>query len=190
MVRGFVVLKDFNHKVFISYHPKDEDLVDDFIGRFDVEHEAFIFRSFGTDMGEDIIDSTDTSFVSRRIRELYLQDSTVTVVLIGECTWTSRFVDWEIQSSLSFSDTFEPNGLLGIKLPSCDDYYYPERLNMNLVKTFKSKNDCYARIIDYPQRPDTIIKAVNDAYHARKTRRNLIINPDERLIYDRICHKP
>jgi hypothetical protein len=36
----------------------------------------------------------------RRIRQLYLLDSTVTIVLIGKCTWARKFVDWETQASL------------------------------------------------------------------------------------------
>lgn len=98
-------MSEIKYKVFISYHPKDEAAVDDFIGLFDVQHNVFINRPFGTDMSEDIIESSDTNYVMKRIRELYLRDSTVTVVLIGECTWTSRYVDWEIQASLNDETT-------------------------------------------------------------------------------------
>lgn len=80
--------------------------------------------------------------------------------------------------------------MLGIKLPACDDYYYPERVNKNLIKINESKNDCYARIIDYPQNMDTLTKAIDDAYNARERRQKLIINPIDRLTYDKICHKP
>ncbi len=83
------------HKCFISYHKDDQTAVDEFCDQFE---GSFIRR--GIAMEDDIIDSDDTDYVMRRIRELYLQDSTVTVVLIGRCTWARRFVDWEVQSSL------------------------------------------------------------------------------------------
>ena len=35
-------------------------------------------------MEQDIIDSDNTDYVMSRIRELYLKDSTVTIVLIGK----------------------------------------------------------------------------------------------------------
>ena len=106
------------HKVFISYHHADKDEVDDFIEEYDDKHDVFIARALGIGMADDIIDSTDTSYVMRRIRELYLKDSTVTVVMLGKCTWARRYVDWEIQASLRNTETVNPNGLLAIKLPS------------------------------------------------------------------------
>lgn len=59
-------------------------------------------------MNDDIINSTDTNYVMRRIRELYLKDSTVTIVLMGKYTYTRRYVDWEIQASLRNGETLNP----------------------------------------------------------------------------------
>jgi hypothetical protein len=42
-------------------------------------------------MEQDIIDIDNTDYVMRRIK-----DSTVTIVLIGKCTWARRSIDWEI----------------------------------------------------------------------------------------------
>ncbi len=107
------------HRCFISYHHDlDEDAVDDFVRTFDHERDAFIARGLGQEMSQDIIDSDDTDYVMRRVRELYLEDSTVTLVLMGKCSWARRYVDWELQSSLRSGATVTPNGLLGIILPS------------------------------------------------------------------------
>ena len=57
-----------SHKCFISYHAADKKAVDDFCDKFS---GGFIRR--GVNMEEDIIDSNDTDYVMRRIRELYLQ---------------------------------------------------------------------------------------------------------------------
>ena len=71
-------------KVFISYHQADKDEVNEFIEEFDNNHDVFIARALGAGMSDDIINSTDTTYVMRRIRELYLEYLTVTVVLIGK----------------------------------------------------------------------------------------------------------
>lgn len=174
------------HKVFISYHKDDKDEVEEFIKTFDEEKDVFIARAVGVSMSQDIIDSDNTDYVMRRIRELYLKDSTVTIVLLGKCTWSRRFVDWEIQASLRQGETVKPNGLLGIKLPSYNNNGYPDRLNKNLRQN-DQQEDCYARVINYPTRKDTLANAIEDAFNARTSRNKLIVNPRDRFTYNRTC---
>lgn len=173
------------HKCFISYHHDDQTEVDAFIRTFDTERDVFIARALGIDMADDIIRSQDTDYVMRRIRELYLRDSTVTIVLIGKCTWARRYVDWEIQASLRNGETVTANGLIGVKLPSYRDNWYPNRLNLNLKQ--EGQTECYARVYDYPSRRDTLANAIEDAFQARTTRSRLIVNPRERFINNRSC---
>lgn len=173
------------HKVFISYHHDDQAEVNEFIGTFDEERDVFIARSLGTDMESDIIDSANTDYVMSRIRALYLRDSTVTIVLIGKCTWARKYVDWEIQASLRRGETVTPNGLLGILLPSYKKSGYPNRLNLNLKQ--EGQDDCYARWIDYPTRRDTLANAIDGAFNARTSRAYLINNPRERFSNNRQC---
>lgn len=119
------------HKVFISYHHDDQSEVDRFVMTFDYQRQVLISRALG--MTEDIINSIDTDYIMSRIRQLYLQDSTVTIVMIGKCTWARRYVDWEIQASLRHGETVTPNGLLGLVLPSAgQNPIPPERLKMNI----------------------------------------------------------
>lgn len=180
-------MNDVRHRVFISFHHDDQDEVDDFVETFDHERKIFIARALGIGISQDIIDSTDTDYVMQRIRTLYLKDSTVTIVLIGKCTWARRYVDWEIQASLRHGATVTPNGLLGIKLPSYKKTHgYPQRLNLNL-KQPDTQKDCYARVIDYPLRKDTLARNIDDAFDARWNRADLIVNPRERFINNRQC---
>ena len=179
-------MSEVKRKVFISYHHDDQDEAEEFIETFDQEREVFIARALGVGMEQDIIDSDDTDYVMRRIRELYLKDSTVTIVLIGKCTWARRYVDWEIQASLRHGETVTPNGLLGIKLPSYKKNGYPDRLNKNL-KQDEKQEDCYARVIDYPKRKDTLASGIEDAFQARNSRAYLIVNPRDRFKYNRTC---
>lgn len=176
------------HKCFISYHHADQDEVDEFVTTFDHDRDVFIARGLGLEMEQDIIDGDDTDYVMRRIRELYLRDSTVTIVLMGRCTWARRYVDWEIQASLRHGETVTPNGFLGIKLPSYPKHggQFPQRLSLNL-KQSEDQDECYAWWIDYPGRKDTLANAIEAAFARRKTHADLIVNPRERFAYNRSC---
>ncbi len=174
------------HKVFISYHHADQDAVDTFIRVFDDQRHGFIARGVGIEMDDDIIQSDDTEYVMRRIRDRYMSDSTVTIVLIGRNTWTRRYVDWEIQASLRHGvsrngDVILPNGLIGIKL--AESYKQPERLALNRIKGVN--DDYYARLYNYPTSVSDLRDWVDDAYQARWSRANLIVNPRERYRYNR-----
>ena len=76
------------HKVFLSYSKADKDAFDKFCDTFG---NTFIRRSMV--MEDGLIDSTNTDYVMSEIRKRYLKDSTVTIVLVGKCTWSRRFVD-------------------------------------------------------------------------------------------------
>ncbi len=179
-------MSSVRHKVFISYHHDNQKEVQEFITTFSSERRVFIARALGIGMADDIIDSTNTDYVMRRIRELYLSDSTVTIVLIGKCTWARRYVDWEIQSSLRHGETVTPNGLLGIVLPSVGKKPTPpDRLSKNLKG--KDSDEGYARWHWYPDRKDSLANWIEDAFQARTTRAHLIVNPRDRFKYNKSC---
>jgi len=187
LVDSLLKVKEIRRKAFISYHRDDRKEVDDFVHTFDRERKVFISRVLGVDMEQDIIDSMDTDYVMSRIRQLYLKDSTVTIVLIGNCTWARRYVDWEIQASLRRGEKVTPNGLLGIKLRSYKDgTAYPDRLNKNLLQDDKQA-DCYARVMNYPKSEDILVDWIEDAFQARTSRAHLIVNPRERFKYNKTC---
>lgn len=102
-------------KCFISYHHEDQWYVNKFVDDFDHYADTFIARGLGQSMADEIINSTNTDYVMSQIRVRYLRDSSVTIVLMGPCTWARRYVDWEIQSSLRSGAQTTPNGLLAIK---------------------------------------------------------------------------
>lgn len=180
-------MSEVQHKVFISYHHDDQDEVEEFIETFDHERKVFIARALGVGMEQDIIDSTDTDYVMRRIRESYLKDSTVTIVLIGKCTWARRYIDWEIQASLRHGETVTPNGLLGIVLPSTGkNPIPPDRLKKNLIGA--NSDEGYARWYWYPKQKETLSNWIEDAFQARNSRAHLIVSPrDNRFEYNRTC---
>lgn len=163
-------------KCFISYHHEDLAAANRFISRFGARN--FIKR--GVTLPEDVINSDNTDYVLRRIRERYVQDSTVTIVLIRRCTWARRFVDWEIQASLRRPADGHPNGLIGILLDPRTRPRLPPRFALN-------RDGGYARYHFYPTDTATLASWIEDAYQARTSRRSKIHNPVERYRYNRRC---
>lgn len=176
---------EIRRKCFISYHHVDEVEVKRFIDTFDTLHNLFIHRILGT-MNDDIVNSMDTDYVMSRIRSEYLKDSTVTIVLVGRCTWARRYIDWEIQSSLRQGAARTPNGLLGIVLPSAvGAVKTPERLQMNRPQFVGG--DAYARLISYPTAGPDLFNAIEQAFQRRTIHARLIKNPRERMHNNRQC---
>lgn len=176
-------------RCFISYHHADQAEVDRFIRTFDHDHQVFVARGLGQEMGQDIIDSQDTDYVMRAIRERYLHGTSVTIVLLGRCTWARRYVDWEIQASLRQSASSPPNGLLGVKLPSFGGIF-PNRFDLNLISPERRAlgvTDCYARHMDYPESVHALASAVEASYWRRENQCHLVVNPRERFLYNRRC---
>ena len=92
----------------------------------------------------DPVNSNNWDYISRKIRE-QLTGTSVTVVLIGDTTWQSDAVAYEVQQSLKKSS---PNGILGIRLHEG-------------VKIPDSLRDCGAEIIDW--KPDEFEAAIDRA---------------------------
>ncbi len=157
------------HKCFISYHDANRRAVEAFINRFS---DVIIPRTVGVTATDPFVNSTDQDYVKRVIREKYLTDSTVTIVLIGRCTWARRFVDWEIASSLRNDPNNKRSGLLGIKLSS-EAKKMPARLNANISSANKPG---YARVRTYPRSAASLRRWVEDAFDARSTRQGNIDN--------------
>lgn len=160
------------HKVFVSYHhANDQSDRDRFERLFAGVHRVLVSKS--VQLG-DIGRNLKTDAVKQRIRERYLRDSTVTVVLIGADTWRRKHVDWEIGSSVRHTEFSPRSGLLGIILPSYprpdigsyNPYTIPPRLYDNVK--------CgYAEIHNWSENPLDIQVWIDEAFE----RRSLVV-PD------------
>jgi hypothetical protein len=169
-----------SHKCFLSYHHDDSALVEQFISEFDDRHEVFITR--GIRAPEDIINSQDTDYVMAQIRKRFLADSTVTIVLVGHCTWARRFVDWEIQSSIRQPAGGRPKRLLGVLLDkNADSGTPPNRVKLNL-------DSGYAKWWKYPKNASSLAGFIDEAFDARTQLASKIQNPRERFTYNRTCN--
>ena len=102
------------HKVFISYyHDDDQDYKEELV-EMGENNEIFIDRSVDTG---DIPDNLPSETIRRKIRDDYLRDSTVTIVLVGRNTWRRKHVDWEIHSSMFDGPINKQSGILVVNLP-------------------------------------------------------------------------
>ena len=84
-------------KVFISFHhANDQGYKDLLIG---LNEQYGIFDDVSVDT-HNIADDLPTQTIRQIIRDDYLRDSTVTIVLVGTETRRRKHVDWEIKSSM------------------------------------------------------------------------------------------
>jgi hypothetical protein len=172
-------------KVFVSYHANDGIEVEQFIDDFG---EVFIPRVIGVSEDDDFIDSEDTDYILGQIRKKYLADSTVTLVLVGRCTWARKFVDWEVYSSLRNNPVDRRNGLLAITLPSAASFSgkrLPNRVNDNISGDDGTSG--YARWKKYPQSKASLRSWINDAFDARTSRAHLVDNTRARKVSNSPC---
>ena len=161
---------DERHKVFVSYyHDDDEYYRELFETMFSDYYDIMVSKS--VQLGDIDDERLSTDRIREIIRDDYLQDSTVTIVLVGARTWHRKFVDWEIGSSIRATKNNSRSGLLGIILPTYPrppgkptHYYFhtiPPRLHDNIQCGF-------AEIRDWSNDPDQVQSWIHDAFLRRK----------------------
>ena len=168
------------HKVFISYfHEDDQEYKDRLVQALD---SKFVDRSVS--QGDIHDEGLHLEEIRRRIRDDHISDATVTIVLIGPCTWQRKHVDWEISASLIHRPNNARCGLLGLLLPSHTDYrkgaeernprLIPQRLACNI-----EGNDPFSIVYDWPQ--NGLSKKVLPKIHAAFKRMDRTPWPDDSL---------
>ena len=156
------------HRTFVSYHhANDEDYKKIFELRFGNRFDVLVSGS--VQMG-DIDPNLNSETVRQKIRDEYLRDTSVTIVLVGTETWQRKHVDWEISSSLRDTRLNPRSGLMGILLPSYqrahprgyDVHTLPPRLADNLENGF-------AELYNWSENPEVVSDWIHQAY-LRKSR--------------------
>ena len=103
------------HKVFITYHHANDSWAKEELLRINERHALFIDKSVHAgDILPDLPDET----IRRTIRDQYLRDSTVTILIVGTATWGRKHVDWELYSSMIDGTVNKRSGILVVNLPS------------------------------------------------------------------------
>jgi len=168
------------HKVFISYyHEDDQEYKDRLVQALE---SKFVDKSVS--QGDIHDEGLYLDEIRRRIRDDHIADATVTIVLIGRCTWQRKHVDWEISASIIARKNNPRCGLLGLLLPSHPDYQKrPEARNPGRIPPRLARNndgkDPFAVIYDWPKHG--LAKKVLPKIHKAFLRRNKPPWPDDSL---------
>lgn len=103
------------HRVFISYHHDNDQAYKNGLIEMGRKFGVFIDRS--VDDG-DISEYLSDEAIRERIRDEYLRDSTVTILLAGTKTKWRKHIDWELYSSMFDGVRNKKSGILVVNLPS------------------------------------------------------------------------
>ena len=148
------------HKVFISYHHSNDQCYKEEILRANREYPMYIDASVDTG---DISDDLDDQTIRQIIRDSYLRDSTITILLVGTETKRRKHIDWEIYSSMIDGAVNKKSGVLVINLPSTNCTYYTAT-HTGEKETLYPSNSSWTTINSreeyerrYPYLPDRII---------------------------------
>ena len=153
------------HKVFVSFHNADQFYKDQFV------------QFMGDDMVDQSVEDGDiddenlaTETIRQYIRDRFIADATVTIVLVGPCTWQRKHVDWEIGSSLRATRNNPRCGLLGILLPNHANYLqstYNPRLIPPRLADNHTGTDPYAKIYHWSNNQNDIRGWIHTAFQRR-----------------------
>lgn len=111
------------HKVFISYHHANDQFYKESLLKWNIKNGGDIFIDASVDIG-GIDAKLPDNIIKQKIRDEYLRDSTVTILLVGTETKKRKHIDWEIFSSMFDGKVNKKSGVLVIQLPSIDCSYY------------------------------------------------------------------
>jgi hypothetical protein len=114
-------------RVFISFDHDDTEKVNGFLG---LRNIMDTFECYNHKL-DHRIKSNDVDYIKRVIREDYIKPASVAVILIGNKTAQSDWVQWEIEESIR-----QGKGMLGIRLKDCNGTI-PAGLKTNSVGSWQ-----------------------------------------------------
>lgn len=155
------------HNVFVSYHHNEDQA---YKNRFvDLMGDKMVDLSVY--LGDIIGQNQPNEALLQRIREDHIARVSVTVVLIGRCTWKRKYVDWEIGASLRDTPTNPRCGLIGILLPDHPDFgergYRRNLLPPRLVDNLNGDNS-FAAVYDWSDNAGAVQDWIHEAFRRRR----------------------
>lgn len=111
------------HKVFISYyHHDDQAYKDILINMQELNPDTWQLQSIFEDCSVHENEIDDTGLTSEQIRciirDEYIKDATVLILLCGQNTRKRKHIDWEIHAAMYDSEKNPQMGILVINLPT------------------------------------------------------------------------
>ncbi len=181
------------HRVFISYHHKNDQWYKEELVRWGEQNGIFIDESVHVG---DIPDDCKDEDIRIQIRDEYLRITSVTILLVGTHTWARKHIDWELYSSMRDSEKNKKSGLVVIMLPSTgcthvyashagektDVFYNIPSYGWSPITTKVQCDNDYPylpdRIIDQLLSPDAYVSIINwnDFYPYYPKKLEILIN--------------
>ena len=109
------------HRVFISYHHANDQEYKQILLDLNEQFNVFVDKSVDTG---DIDPNLSDESIRVKIRDEYLRDSTVTILLAGTETAGRKHVDWELYSSMIDGQINKKSGIVVVQLPSMKPKYF------------------------------------------------------------------
>ena len=164
------------HKVFVSYHHRNDQYYKERF--YQLFGHLFINKSVG--LGEIATDNS-TEYIKRLIREDYIEDCSVLIILIGRETYCRKHVDWEISAALN-AKVGGYSGVVGLRLPTHPDFtktsYTPATTPARFVDNMQTG---FANYYDWTEVPMEMYRIVHQAYESRISKKHLINNSRQQM---------
>ncbi|MYF45727.1 MAG: hypothetical protein F4223_04680 [Rhodobacteraceae bacterium] len=172
--------KNPKHKTFISFHHEDDLFKKDFEKQWGEQFKGFVSRSV---RDGDIDKNKSTEHTRQLIRDNFISDATVTLVLVGKNTWKRKHVDWEIASSIRDTRKNPRTGLLGLFLPTYSEHVSGMKTSVlkkaengliynpyNIPPRLYDNIECgFAKLYSWPNSPIDLRLWIHDAFkHSKK----------------------
>ena len=119
--------------------------------RLNADARIFINSSICTD---DIDGGLEPEEIRALIREKYLNQSTVTLLIVGKQTRYKKHIDWELQASMHHGSLFGKSGVVVLLTPDCESEYF--------TSPFPEIKDCF-----YPHVEEWTTITSSQAYEHR-----------------------
>lgn len=154
------------HKVFISYYHYDDQNYKDLICDY-WNANGELFDDYSVNDGD--IDDTNKSdeTIRREIRDKYIADATVLVLLCGANTKKRKYIDWELHAAMYDTEKNPKMGILVVNLPSSgNNVRAVTDREKNIVSPFSSWTTFTTREqfeAHYPSAPSRIIDSLCNA---------------------------
>lgn len=162
------------HRVFVSYHHKNDQAYKEYLINWAEENNIFV--DWSVDTG-DISDDLSDEQIREKIRDEYLRDCRVTILLVGTETKYRKHVDWELYSSMHNTQLNKKSGIIVILLPSAKSEFftvgddneksaiYPTVTDWTTINTYTEFEHRYPympeRILDNLVNPNCNIAVIN-----------------------------
>lgn len=109
------------HRVFVSYHHANDQEYKAQLCRLSERYGAFVDYSVDTGgIDSDLPDQT----IRQKIRDEYLRESTVTVLLVGTGSSARKHIDWELYSSMVDGEINRRSGIVVVQLPTTNPEHF------------------------------------------------------------------